>query len=237
MRNLRPYWARDYAGRPFVHFGPSHLAVLGVVLAVNVAWPWLAPALGAEARQALRVGMAAALLINETIWHLWNLTTGQWTTRTLLPFHLCSALVYVSAVMLLTRSYFLYQFCYFLGVGGALQALLTPDTGRYGFPHVKFWTAMISHGLLFTAPLYMTLVEGFRPTWGSILTVAAGTLVYAALVAAINWRLGSNYMYLARPPDTPSLIDRLGPWPWYLPWLAVIAVVTMLILYAPFLFI
>ncbi len=233
---LSRYWAKDYDGPPFVAFGPAHLGFLLAVAALNLGWIWLGPLLDADARQWVRVVMAVGLLVNETIWHVWNLTTGQWTAKTLLPFHLCSGLVYASAFMLLTGNYFIYQLCYFMGVGGAVQALLTPDAGRYGFPHLKFWTAMLSHGLIVTAPLYMTLVEGYRPTWRSILEVAVLMLGYAALVAGVNWRLGSNYMYLARPPETPSLIDRLGPWPWYLPWLSLIAVATMVLLYLPFLF-
>lgn len=152
----------------------------------------------------------------------------------MLPLHLCSVLVYLSAFMLITHNYTAYEFCYFLGVGGALQALLTPDAGRYGFPHMRFFTTMISHDLLFSAPLYLTLVEGFRPTWNSVLVVSAGTALYALFVGLANRALGSNYMYLARPPDTPSLIDMLGPWPWYIGWLVVIALGTMLLLYLPF---
>ena len=235
--NLRQYWARDYTGRPFVLFGTSHLAVLGVVAALNLGWLWLGPALDAEARLAVRVALAMGLLVNESIWHLWNVTTGQWTAQTLLPFHLCSLLIYLSAFMLLTRNYPAYEFCYFLGIGGASQALLTPEAGRYGFPHVKFWTTMVSHSLLVTAPLYMTLVEGFRPTPGSMLRVVAELAAYAVVVMIVNRLLGSNYMYLSRKPDTPSLIDMLGPWPWYIGWLALIALAVIGLLYLPFLFV
>lgn len=235
--DLRQYWAKEYTGRPFKLFGPAHLAVLAVVLAVNVGWVWIGPGLSEGARQAVRVTMAVILLVNEAIWHLWNATTGQWKAKDLLPFHLCSVMVYLSAFLLLTRSYTAYEFCYFMGIGGASQALLTPDAGRYGFPHVKFWATMVSHGLIVTAPLYMTLVEGYRPTPASILVVAAGTLLYALLVAGVNWRLGSNFLFIARKPDTPSLIDMLGPWPWYIGWLFVIALAVMGLLYLPFLFV
>lgn len=64
--------------------------------------------------------------------------------------------------------------------------------------------------------------------------MSVGTALYALFVGLANRALGSNYMYLARPPDTPSLIDRLGPWPWYIGWLVVIALGTMLLLYLPF---
>jgi uncharacterized membrane protein YwaF len=38
------------------------------------------------------------------------------------------------AYMLVTRSYVVYEFAYFMGIASAIQALLTPDLGLYGFP-------------------------------------------------------------------------------------------------------
>ncbi|MBP7693178.1 MAG: TIGR02206 family membrane protein [Anaerolineales bacterium] len=234
--NLKSYWAKDYTGRPFVLFGAAHWAVLAAVAALNLAWVWLGPHLDEETRLAVRVTLALLLLVNEGVWHLWNLTTGQWNVQELLPLHLCSVMVYLSALLLLTRNYTLYEFCYFMGIGGASQALLTPDAGRYGFPHIKFWATMVSHGLIVTAPLYMTLVEGYRPAWTSILVVAAGMLIYTGCVGVVNWRLGSNYLFIARKPATASLIDVLGPWPWYILALAGLALAMMLLLYLPFVF-
>jgi hypothetical integral membrane protein (TIGR02206 family) len=233
---LSNLWARDYTGRPFALFGGPHLAALALVAGLNLGWFGVGPGLSADARWALRVAMAGALLANEAVYHLWMLTTGQWNVQVMLPLHACSLLVYVTPVMLLSGSYPLYEFCYFLGVGGALQALITPDAGRYGFPHVRFFTTFISHGLMVSAPLFMTAVEGYRPELASIGRVALALLALAGLVALVNWRLGSNYMYLARKPDTPSLIDRLGPWPWYLLALAGMALATFVLLYLPFTF-
>jgi uncharacterized membrane protein YwaF len=46
--------------------------------------------------------------------------------------------------------------------------------------------------------------------------------------------LDSNYLFLARKPYTPSLLDLLGPWPIYIIWMEVIGIATILILYLPF---
>lgn len=232
--SLANLWAQDYTGAPFVLFGRSHLVALGLVVALNLSWVEFGPGLSLGARLALRAAMAGVLLVNETTFHLWTLTTGQWRLETMLPLHVCSLLVYLSAYMLLTGSYAVYEFCYFLGVGGAIQALLTPDAGRYGFPHVRFFTTFVSHGLLVSAPLYMTIVEGYRPEVGSIGRVLLELIALALVVGLVNWRLGSNYMYLMRPPDTPSLIDKLGPWPWYLLSLLGIALAVFGVLYLPF---
>jgi len=152
----------------------------------------------------------------------------------MLPLHMCSAMVWICAFMLVTENYTLYEYIYFLGIGAASQALLTPDAGRYGFPHFRFFQAILSHGSIVTAAVYMTVVEGFRPYWMSLVRLAIAGNVYLAFVALVNALLGSDYMFIARKPDTPSLIDLLGPWPWYIVSLELIALVVCLLLYLPF---
>jgi uncharacterized membrane protein YwaF len=54
------------------------------------------------------------------------------------------------------------------------------------------------------------------------------------VVFVINTLIGSNYMFINRKPDTPSLIDLLPPWPYYLIYLELIGFVVFLLLYLPF---
>jgi hypothetical integral membrane protein (TIGR02206 family) len=70
----------------------------------------------------------------------------------MLPLQICSLMVWVSGIMLVTRSFKIYEFAYFLGIGGGLQALATPDLGIYGFPHFRFFQTFLSHGLIVAAP-------------------------------------------------------------------------------------
>ena len=93
---------------------------------------------------------------------------------------------------------------------------------------------MISHGLLVTSDIFMTTVEGFRPTWKSILRVAIVANIYLVIIYFVNVTLGSNYMMLNGKPATASLLDSLPAWPYYIPFLELIGVVTCLLLYAPF---
>jgi hypothetical integral membrane protein (TIGR02206 family) len=142
--------------------------------------------------------------------------------------------VWLSAWMLLTGSVRVYEYAYFLGIVGPLQALITPDAGIYGFPHFRFFQTLIAHGLILTAALYMTVVEGYRPERRSLLRVLVGMNVYMAGVGVVNMRLGSNYLFIARKPDTASIVDFLGPWPWYIVAMEIIGFLNCLILYAPF---
>ena len=53
------------------------------------------------------------------------------------------------------------------------------------------------------------------PTWRSYRFVLALTTLWAAAIIVLNAVLGSNYGYLNAKPVTHSLLDILGPWPWY----------------------
>jgi hypothetical integral membrane protein (TIGR02206 family) len=189
---------------------------------------------GETARRRFRYTLAVILLVNEAAWHLWNYATGQWTVQTMLPLHMCSILVFLSAYLLVTGNYGIYEFIYFLGIAGATQALLTPDAGRYGFPHFRFFQAIISHGAIVTTAVYMTTVEKFRPTWRSLVRVMAWTNIYMLAVGVVNAVLGSNYLFIARKPETASLLDILAPWPWYILQVELIAVTLLTLLYLPY---
>ena len=136
--------------------------------------------------------------------------------------------------MLITKNYRIYEFAYLLGLPGALQALLTPDAGRYGFPHFRFFQALLSHGAIITAAVYMTTVEGLRPMpWSTVRVLLIGNLG-VLIVFLINRAIGSNYMYVNRKPETASILDLLPPWPWYLLYIEGMGVVMILLLYLPF---
>jgi hypothetical integral membrane protein (TIGR02206 family) len=136
--------------------------------------------------------------------------------------------------MLVTKSYWLYEVVYFLGIAGATQALLTPDIGIYGYPHFRFFASFITHGCIVTTAIYMTVVEGFRPTWKSVRRVVIGLAIYAVVIFGVNLIIGSNYLFITRKPDVPTLLDMLGPWPWYILPLIGIALALFFVLYVPF---
>ncbi|GGG02683.1 hypothetical protein GCM10010913_25520 [Paenibacillus aceti] len=109
----------------------------------------------------------------------------------------------------------LYPFLFFAGIAGALQALLTPNL-VYGFPHFRFFHFFIAHGAIVLASLYMTWIEGYRPNWKSIVWAMLLLNIFAGAVGVVDYLIGANYMFLTHKPDTTSLLDLLGPYPYYL---------------------
>ena len=227
------FFAANYQGPAFELFGFAHLGALGILILLNLMLLRLKNS-GDRMKAAIRWLLALILLGNEIAWHYWSYVVGRWTIQSMLPLHLCSLLVWTGAFMLLTKSYRIYEFMYFMGIGGAIQALATPDLGIYGFPHFRFFQTFISHGLILTSAIYMTVVEGLRPTWKSMLRVAIWMNIYVVIVYFINTAIGSNYLMLMGKPTTPSLLDLLPPWPVYILYMEIIGVITMLLLYLPF---
>ncbi len=228
------FFGKDWSGEPFVLFGPWHLLALGIIVLVNIGLAIWGRRASEKGRKAIRWTLAAILIIDEVLWHLWNITTGQWSLQTTLPLHLCSVFVFLSAYMLVTKNRSIYEYAYFLGIAGATQALLTPDAGIYGFPHFRAFQVMVSHGAIVTSAVYMTVVEGYRPTWGSLKRVLIGGNIYLAVIFVFNLLIGSNYLFIAHKPVTASLMDVLPPWPIYIIFLELIGAVMSLILYLPF---
>jgi len=228
------FFTADYTGAPFQLFGPSHLIALSVIAVFNVLLIAFRRQIPQHWQVRIRYGLATLILLNEMVWHAWNWATAQWTIQKMLPLHLCSVLVFLSAALLISKSQALYEIVYFLGIAGASQALLTPDAGRYGFPHLRFFQIFISHGIIVTAAIFITTVEGYRPTPRSLTRVAIRGTLYMGFVAIVNTAIGSNYLFIAHKPETASLLDVLPPWPWYIPIIELIGLAMMCLLYAPF---
>jgi hypothetical integral membrane protein (TIGR02206 family) len=145
-------------------------------------------------------------------------------------------MVWLTVYMVFAKNYALYEFAYFLGIGGALQAFLTPaDGAMYDIPHYRIMQSLVAHGLLITIPVFMTVTGGFRPTLAAMKRIFIWTNIYMVVIFFVNRAIGSNYLFLANKPPSPTLMDVLSPWPWYIPQLEVVAFVMLFILYLPFL--
>jgi len=234
MFTWEQFFTGDYPGPAFEFLGTAHLAALGALVALNLFLIVRYRRADDQAKSAVRWTMALILWGNEFAWHYWNYAVGKWTLQTMLPLQVCSILVWLGAWMLVTKSYRIYEFQYLMGIGGAIQALMTPDLGIYGYPHFRFFQTFISHGLIVTSAIYMTVVEGYRPTWKSLLRVALWMNLYMIPIYFLNNAIGSNYLMINHKPPTASLLDLLPEWPIYILYMEALGIVTFLILYLPF---
>lgn len=229
-----PYLSYTIAEPPFVLFSSPHLFVLGVSIGVILLLYHFRSKIRENGYQPyIRYGLAGVLLLTEIGFQLWHMDTENWSAAYMLPLQLCSVSLLLSVVMLLRKSYRLYEIVFFWGLGGAGQAMITPEL-FYPFPHFRFFHFFIAHLCILLACLYMTWVEQYRPTHQSIwkATISLNLLLPVALVA--NWLTGGNYLFVSHKPGNPSLLDYLGPYPWYIASLEIVAILLFYVLYAPF---
>jgi hypothetical integral membrane protein (TIGR02206 family) len=218
----------------FLTFGSAHLVTLGLIFGTSVGLVIVARSeRGRTYLAPIRYGLAAMLVGNELIYLIGLVATGRWTAAWGLPLQICDLAIFAVAFSLLKHQRFIWEIAYFWGLGGTMQALLTPDL-RVTFPDYIFFKFFLTHGLIVIGIIFLAAGLG-RPIFlSSLKRVFIATNVYAAFIGVVNWLMGTNYLYLCRKPSQPSIIDVMGPWPVYLLGLEAALVVSLFVYYMPY---
>ncbi len=170
-----------------------------------------------ERRHAKRLQLAASFAVSALvplcmatqIFLLWKM--GLAGVGTVLPLHLCSFMGALTPFMLLTHSAALLEFTLYLGVPGALAALIFPAVMPSPWPLVMEGAFFSMHALIALAP-FLRMANGARPRpmalgrvflWGNILLL---------LVMGFNTIFKTNYFFLRNAPTgTPLyLLQNMG---------------------------
>ena len=221
----------------FQSFTPTHaFALLGIAGAC-----WLLAAIGR--RQAdpawpttLEKSLAAANLLLWLTAHGWWLMRPQLDLKTTLPLQMCHLVSVVASLALLTRARAWRALLYFWGLGLCTQALLTPsltDPPRT----VWFWSFWLQHGFIMVAVVHDLAVYRYRPDWRDYRIACAAAVAYLAVVLPLDIALGANYGFVGESrPETPSIVDVLGPWPERLAVIVALVAAVMAVLMLPWQF-
>ncbi|WP_242227085.1 TIGR02206 family membrane protein [Bacillus cereus group sp. BfR-BA-01315] len=219
---------------PFVPYSKQHVIIL-LLIGIGAYFLYHFQDILREQQWNMAVRYAIAFLFigSEIGLDVWQVKAGIFQLSTSLPFELCTISLVLATIMVITKSYKVYEVVFFTGIIGASQAISTPNL-QYAFPHFRFIEYFIAHVLLILAPLFMTWVEGYRPTFQSIKRTMIFLNILIPIVSFVNYKTGGNYMFLAYKPETASLLDMLGPHPYYIISLEIAAFIGCLLLYMPF---
>lgn len=213
------------AAERFTAYDASHRAAL-VVLLVGVVAVIL---LGRSVRNrddGDRPGKVLALAILGFTLPLQALyfTPEHFSLARTLPLQLCDLSTFAAACALWTHRWWAVGLTYFWGLTLTTQAIITPDLSAT-FPEPVFLLFWGMHLLVVWAAVYLTFGLGLGPDWRTYRFCVAATGVWAVSVFAFNLAAGTNYGYLNHKPGSASILDLLGPWPWYV--LAEVAIIAV----------
>ena len=131
-----------------------------------------------------------------------------------LPITVCGWVAVFGSYMVIGKSQSLFDICYFWSLTGSVFALITPTvisyTGPTRFRYYQFWA---QHLVIFIAVLYMVFVHKMRPNKKSFIKAYVGLVILAVIAYYANRLLGpgANYLFMAEPEETPSILDILPP--------------------------
>src|ERR1700681_2869769 len=157
----------------FHAWSPSHL----IVILLTIGLPFLLALIVHRTKsrfleRSICFAISALLLINYFAYLVVARDFGVTTWYRMLPLQLCDWAMAVIIVALWTGNRRWLEVAYFWGIGGTLQAIITPNL-KYAFPDIRFLTFFIAHSGIVVAIAFMMIMKKFRPHWISIVRTFA----------------------------------------------------------------
>lgn len=218
-----------------VFLATEHVAALGVTALLCVLLPAVARTHPGVWIRLVSRALAVILVGWFLAYHLVVAFQGSYELDFDLPLHLTDAATMVAALALWTLRPLPFELTYFWGLTASLQATLTPglaDDDR--FPSFFYWQYFVTHAGVVLAAVFLAFGLGLTANPGAVPRVFLATAAWAAVAAAGNALTGGNYMFLTQRPETASVLDYMGPWPWYILGAASLALAMFAVLDLPF---
>lgn len=221
--------------REFQAYSAEHL----VAILLTIALPFALAALVRRSRSAviervIVISLLGLLAANYLGYLIFVRRLGDLYWAQMLPMQMCDWAMVVMMVALWTGNRRWFEVAYFWGIGGTLQAVLTPNL-RYGFPDLRFISFFVAHGGIIVGVVFLMLTRRLRPYPVSIVRVFAWSELYFAVAMLIDQLTGVNYGFLLQKPEAFSLLSFLSDYrPLYLLQMHGLALVFFSVLYAPF---
>jgi hypothetical integral membrane protein (TIGR02206 family) len=213
-------------------FSPPHLAALAALGLASIGGVALARRHPGRPTTLLCRGLAAVIFAAWAGEYVADVVTGIWTIQYDLPLQLTDTISVVSMIALWTRRRSLAELVYLWALSASLQATITPDLD-WTFPSVFYFTFFIYHEGAIVGGLVLVFGAGLYPRRGAWWRTFAATLCVTICAGTADALIhGADYMFLASKPPYGSLLNVLGPWPWYIASVAVVAIGMLLVLQA-----
>ena len=220
---------------PFQPYGWPHLTVIFLTITL----PFALAAFGRRTKsrrveRTIVVLLSAMLILNYVAYLIFVRSQGIVSWQQMLPLQLCDWGMVVVIVAMWTGSQRWFEVAYFWGIGGTLQAVLTPNL-RFGFPDWRFISFFTSHSGIIVGVIFLMLTRRYRPYPMSIVRTFIWSELYFVVTMIADALTGFNYGFLLHKPEAFSILSFLSDSrPLYLLEMHGVALLFFLGLYAPF---
>jgi len=219
----------------FHPYGPAHLVVIFLTIVLPFALAALVRRTKSSLVERIIIGTLSVLLVLNYVAYLSLIREmGVHSWAQMLPMQLCDWAMLVIIVAMWTGNRSWFEVAYFWGIGGTVQAVLTPNLA-YGFPDFRFFSFFISHCGIIIGIVFLMLTRKYRPYPFSIVKVFLWSELYFVITMTADAITGYNYGFLLHKPEAFSILSFLSDSrPLYLLQFHLLALVFFSVLYAPF---
>jgi hypothetical integral membrane protein (TIGR02206 family) len=219
----------------FQPYGLPHLTVIFLTIALPFALAaFVRRTKSPRVERTIVVLLSAMLILNYVAYLIFVRSHGGVTWQHMLPLQLCDWGMVVVIVAMWTGNQRWFEVAYFWGIGGTLQAVLTPDL-RFGFPDLRFISFFTSHSGIIIGVVFLMLTRRYRPYPMSIVRVFLWSEFYFVVTLVADKLTGFNYGFLLHKPEAFSILSFLSDSrPLYLLEMHGVALLFFLGLYVPF---
>jgi hypothetical integral membrane protein (TIGR02206 family) len=211
--------------REFQPFSASHWLAMAATLVIGIALVRWFRCSGVSAADKLRMRRVLALMLCIAValdpiltWLRYGRNPAEAWALILdnsLPLYLCDVVSLLLAWALVSGRPMLAEVGYFWSVAGTSQGLLTP-TLYFDWRSPEFYAFFVQHGGAPVAGMVLVFGLGLAPRKGYFVRMLWWSWGYLLVVFLLNLGLGTNYGFINAKPEVPTLFDRMGPWPYYL---------------------
>ncbi|RLQ94626.1 YwaF family protein [Falsibacillus albus] len=216
--------------RTFELFSVPHITVLLIFVAISFLLIFFKGYL--KPRQSvIKWVLFWALVICEVSGQIWNIATDQWDVGSL-PLQLCSFSMFLIIYLCFKPNPKVFYVLFFIGFLPPILSMVTPEL-FYQFPHYSFLRYFLFHSAIAWSVLYFIVYEGYRVPIKAIWTGFLMINALAVPIFFINILLGTNFLYLASPTESETILSFFGTGIMYYINLEIAAVIVFFISYIP----
>ena len=143
--------------------------------------------------------------------HFLMITNGSWTLKKDLPLHLCSISALVCCVIFFVKKkQFLFEFLFYAGITGGLLSILTPQITLYNENYFFYIMFYFKHAAIISIPIVLMFRVKMNLSKYSGFKIFVILNILLAIIMPLNALIGSNYFYVATPPEVNNPLIILG---------------------------